>query len=82
MGKTAIDAYYREHEDPKALIDAAHIGATRIIAAGNFVLVDAYYKVEWGGTAHHGFIPGKNISIWTRGHDGRLLVFRQMAVHD
>src|SRR6202012_4233465 len=33
IGNPAIDAYYREHEDPTAIIRAVHIGETRIVAA-------------------------------------------------
>jgi ketosteroid isomerase-like protein len=82
IGKTAIDAYYREHEDPNTGIDAVHIGSTRIIDTGNYVLVDAYYKVDWRGGSAHGTVTGKNISVWKRDPDGLLLLFRQMAVHD
>ncbi len=82
IGKAAIDAYYREHEDPNTGINAVHIGATRIIDVGNYVLVDGYYKVDWRGGNAHGSVTGKNISVWKRGHSGNLLLFRQMAVHD
>lgn len=82
IGKAAIDAYYREHEKPDAGIDAVHIGITRIINAGNFALVDCYYKVDWHGDNAHGSVTGKNISVWKRDRSGHLLLFRQMAVHD
>lgn len=82
IGKAAIDAYYREHEDPNTKIDAVHIGASRIIDVANYVLVDGYYKVDWRGGSTHGSITGKNISVWKRDGNGHLLLFRQMAVHD
>jgi ketosteroid isomerase-like protein len=82
IGKAAIDAYYREHEDPNTGIDAVHIGATRIIDIGNYALVDGYYKVDWRGGSAHGSVTGKNISVWKRDNSGHLLLFRQMAVHD
>jgi ketosteroid isomerase-like protein len=82
IGKAAIDAYYKEHEDPNTGIDDVHIGATRIIDAGDYVLQDAYYKVDWRAGTNHGTVTGKNISVWKRDHTGQLLLFRQMAVHD
>jgi len=82
IGKAAIDAYYRAHEDPKEGIDAVHIGATRIIDIGDYVLVDGYYKVDWRGGNAHGTVTGKNINVWKRDRDGNLLLFRQMTVHD
>jgi ketosteroid isomerase-like protein len=83
IGKAAIDSYYIEHEDPNAMIDAAHIGKTRIISTGDYVLGEGYYKVDWGGSGStHGTVTGKNISVWKRGPTGQLLLFRQMAVHD
>ena len=82
-GKTAIDAYYREHEDPNSLIRAVRISALNVIPAGEYVLVNALYQVDWGGkTGAHGTVTGKNITVWKRQANGQLLIFRQMAAHD
>ena len=82
VGKPAIDAYYREHEDPKTGIDAVWIKPSRIIDSGGFLLVDGYYRVDWRSGNAHGTVTGKNVSAWKRQADGRLLLSRQMAVHD
>ena len=82
IGRPAINAYYIEHEDPKTGIDAVNIGTTRVIKAANYVLVDAYYRVDWRAGNSHGTVYGKNISVWKREPGGRLLIFRQMAVND
>jgi ketosteroid isomerase-like protein len=82
IGKPAIDSYYREHEDPSAKIMDVHINATRIIETRDYVLSDCYYWVTWGDSAMHGTVTGKNITVFKRGTDGRLLIYRQMALHD
>jgi len=82
VGKPAIAAYYREHEDPKTGIDAVWIKPSRIIDTGNSLLVEGYYRVDWRAGQSHGTVTGKNFSAWKRQADGRLLLFRQMAVHD
>ena len=82
-GKRAIDAYYREHEDPNSLLRAVRISASSVIPDGEYVLVNALYQVDWGGeTGAHGTVTGKNITVWKRQTNGQLLMFRQMAVHD
>jgi ketosteroid isomerase-like protein len=82
VGKAALDAWYRQHEDPNTKISAVHIGATRLIDVGTYVLENAYYKVDWPGGDPRTSVTGKNITIWKRDHSGHLLVFRQMTVHD
>ena len=82
IGKAALDAWYRQHENPNTTISATHIGATRLIDVGAYVLEDAYYKVEWPGGDPRTSVTGKNITVWKREPDGHLLIFRQMTVHD
>lgn len=82
VGKAALDAWYRKHEDPNTKISAVHIGATRLIDVGTYVLEDAYYKVDWPGANPRNSVTGKNITVWKRDPGGHLLVFRQMTVHD
>jgi hypothetical protein len=45
LGKTAIDVYYQEHENPNAGIDDEYVRATRIIDIAKYMTVDSYYKV-------------------------------------
>ena len=82
IGKAALDTWYRQHEGPNTQISAVHIGATRLIDVGTYVLEDAYFKVDWPGGDPRISVTGKNITIWKRDHTGRLLVFRQMTVQD
>ncbi len=83
VGKAALDAWYRRHDDnPNNKISAVHIGATRLIDVGAYVLEDAYYKVDWPGGDPRNAVTGKNITIWKRDHSAHLLIFRQMTVHD
>lgn len=82
VGKAALDAWYRQHENPNTKISATHIGATCLIDAGTYVLEDAYYKVDWPGGDPRTSVTGKNITVWKRGPGGHLLVFRQMTVND
>jgi hypothetical protein len=78
----ALDAWYRQHESPNNNISAVHIGATRLIDAGTYVLEDANYKVDHPGGDPGTSVTGKNITVWKRDHSGHLLVFRQMTVND
>lgn len=82
VGKAALDAWYRQHESPNNNISTVHIGATRLIDAGTYVLEDAYYKVDHPGGDPRTSVTGKNITVWKRDHSGHLLVFRQMTVND
>jgi len=82
IGKAAIDAYYRQHEDPRTGIDVVWIRPSRIIEAKDIIVVDGYYHVDWRSGEARGTVTGKNISVWKRQPGGGLLLFRQMAVHD
>jgi ketosteroid isomerase-like protein len=83
VGKAALDAWYRQHDDnPNTKISATHISATRLIDVGGYVLENAYYKVDWPGGDSRTSVTGKNITVWKRDSNGHLLVFRQMTVHD
>lgn len=82
--KRAIDAYYQRHEDPNTGMDQAHTAATRIYETGAYVLVDGYFSFDWNGDQHrtHRTVTGKSITLWKRGGDGRVRIYRQVSVLD
>jgi hypothetical protein len=54
----------------------------KIVDLRDVMLINNYYYVHWGNGESGGHISGKNISVWKRSPDGRLMIYRQMAVHD
>lgn len=81
IGKNALDAWYRQHESPKSDC-MVRIRMTRIIEVGDYILADGYYQVKWGNGPSATLVSGKNMNIFERGKDGRLLIYRQMTAHD
>ncbi|HZY38065.1 MAG TPA: nuclear transport factor 2 family protein [Mucilaginibacter sp.] len=82
IGKKSISDYYTGHENPASGIDCVHIGTTKVTDLGDYVLVNGFYNVHWQSGSNSGTVTGKNISIWKRTAAGKLLIYRQMAVHD
>ncbi|SIO50907.1 YybH family protein [Chitinophaga niabensis] len=82
IGKDSIHQYYVIHEDPNVGIDTVRINISRILPAGDYVLVNGYYCVNWRAGGNSGLVTGKSINIWKKEPDGKLRLYWQMTNHD
>lgn len=82
IGKDSIHQYYVAHEDPAVAIDSVKINMSRILPAGDYVLVNGFYHVDWRAGEHSGRVTGKSINVWKREQGGKLRLFWQMTNHD
>lgn len=82
IGKDSIHRYYMEHEDPNVGIDTVQINISRMLPAGDYVLVNGFYHVNWRAGGNSGLVTGKSINIWRKERDGRFRLYWQMTNHD
>lgn len=82
IGKDSIHQYYVVHEDPNVGIDTVQIKISRILPAGDYVLVNGYYRVNWRAGGNSGLVTGKSINIWRKEPDGKFRLYWQMTNHD
>ncbi|QEC44334.1 YybH family protein [Pseudobacter ginsenosidimutans] len=82
IGKDSIHQYYVVHEDPAVTIDTVQINMSRVLPAGDYALVNGFYRVNWRAGEHSGLVTGKSINIWKREQDGKWRLHWQMTNHD
>lgn len=82
IGKDSIHSYYVKHEDPAVGIDSVQINMSRMLVAGDFVLVNGFYHVNWRAGGNSGLVTGKSINVWRREKNGKLRLHWQMTNHD
>lgn len=82
IGKDSIHSYYVKHEDPAVTIDDVQINMSRMLPAGDYILVNGFYNVKWRAGENSGLVTGKSINIWKREKDGKLRLYWQMTNHD
>jgi len=82
IGKDSIHQYYVVHEDPNVGIDTVQINMSRMQPAGDYVLVNGFYRVIWRAGGNSGLVTGKSINAWKKEPDGKLRLYWQMTNHD
>ena len=82
IGRDSIHRYYVDHEDPAVIIDTVQINMSRMLLAGDHVLVNGFYRVNWRAGDNSGLVTGKSINIWKREQNGKLRMYWQMTNHD
>ncbi len=81
IGKEQISGYFHSHYNPDVPMDSLMTKSVKIIEMGEHALKFGEYRVEWTWEGQPSYIEGKGLTLFRRGLDGSVKIFRQMINH-
>ncbi|MEL6853389.1 MAG: hypothetical protein AAFP92_33065, partial [Bacteroidota bacterium] len=82
QGKSAVGAHLQEHVKGLPTFRRLDIGTFFLIELKDYIVELGNHYVDWAFEDQQGISTGKNIRTWKKGKDGRLRVYRQVAMYD
>ena len=81
-GRAAVAAFLAEHVKGLPVFEKLDVRTDRIDDLGRYVVEYASHIAAYRAGSQSGVSTGKNVTIWRRGANGSLKIFRSMAMYD